>query len=287
MASKVLLCAVSMGECSAVVLNYAVCLAQAQTRCLRVMHVFKPGQVETQAGQLQDYFRRVVPAERRAGLMCEFMAEAGDVAEQIAQAAQERDVEFVVIGYRGAPALGPHRVDEVAARAGKPVLGVPASLDPARIAANNGRWGSIVYAAGLAGEGSPAHSLARSLAEASGARLVVVHVVQDLPSSFALPDAFPASSYRDAALEEASGRLDAAFGGAAGAAPLVVRGGDACAEIARLAKRVAAELVIVGFHRDSPHLTGSLLDRLLARGDCAVLAVPHLAARAAAGGPRV
>ncbi len=292
---NVVLCAVSMAADSAAVLDFAAGLACMHGARLRIMHVFKPDEAETQARAMQDYFRDVVAADKRAGLTCEFVAGTGDVLDQVAQAAQESDVDLIVMGFRAGAALGPHRLDEVAARVGKPVLGVPAACRGAQNGAPgesgaeqpSAHFHSIVLATGLADQPTPALPLATRLAEASGARLTVVHAVPNLPDSLAVPEGFPASSYRDVALQDAAGRIDAAFGNVAGGARLTVCSGEASEEIARVAARERAELVIIGFHADNPHLTGSMLDRLLARLDCPVIAVPHTEAQratAVAGG---
>lgn len=291
MTFNVVLCAVSMAEGSPAVLNYAASLACSHGARLRVMHVFKPGEEETQACAMQGYFRKVVDPDKQAGLLCEFVAGTGDVADQVAQAAQESDVDLVVMGFRAGAALGAHRLDEVAARVGKPVLGVPAARrghsdgGPAesRPESPSAHWHSIVLATGLADQPTPALPLATRLAEATGARLTVIHAVPDLPDSLVVPADFAALSYRDVALQDAAGRFDAAFGNAAGGARLTVCSGEASEEIARVAARERADLVIVGFHADHPHLTGSMLDRLLACLDCPVIAVPHTQAAQAAG----
>lgn len=121
--------------------------------------------------------------------------------------------------------------------------------------------------------------LAREMAEAHGARLVLLNVIEQVPGYVAaqLPKTF-----HDSALAEAKARLDdlAARHGLAGSAEIVVRDGHPSTQILEYARTAGADMIVITSH--DPGLTdyflGSVAARVVRHAHCSVLVV-----RAAAG----
>lgn len=276
MALNTILCPVNLSPSSNAVLTYASFFAHGMHARLRILHVMGAGApLSTARTLLQQSYEQCVPAEIQQSLEVETVTLTGDVAEQIAAATEDSSVDIVVMGFRRRPPLPRHLLDRVLDQVRKPVLALPdaATAPPAG-------WKAIVAATGLDAESSATHALAGALAEMAGAKLTVVHVIQDLPPAIMTPEAFPLPSYRDFALEEASRELDHAFPSpTARPAGLILCGGDISSEVVRVAEREHADLLIVGFHAGKRRLFGTIADRVLNHAHCPVLAVPHVVER--------
>ena len=272
MAWNTILCPVGLSPSSRAVLTYASFLAYGMRARLRILYVMETGgPLTTARTAVEEMCEACVPSQIREDLAMEPVAIAGDVAEQIAAAAEDLAVDMIAMGFGRRSHLAAHWLDRVLARVRKPVLAVPDApeLKPSG-------WKNIVAATGLDADSSSTHGIAGAMAEISGAHLTVVHVIEDLPPAVMTPEAFPLPSYRDFALEEATRELDQAFPTPTSrAAGLVLCGGNVSSEILRVAEREQADLLIVGFHAGRRHLFGTIADRVLHHSHCPVLAVPH------------
>jgi nucleotide-binding universal stress UspA family protein len=134
----------------------------------------------------------------------------------------------------------------------------------------------IVVPTDFSGCADDAWALARRLATASGAELILVHVLVETPLLFTTDhtrDVFAAA--REWVARALAERVEAA-----GAAGLRVRSelrtGRPHAEIVALATDVKADLVVIGTHgRDGLNraLLGSVADRVVHHAPCPVLTV--------------
>lgn len=276
------LCPVSLLPSSVARLRYAASLARIHHARLRIFHVLDPvGRPPTGTNGLTEARELVearyiesVPLEGRTAIEREVAVAEGDMAEQVAAASEDQRVDLIVMGFQQVEQQwAVHALDKVLRRVRKPVLALPTSAQAA-----TPDWRRILLATDLAAESATTQAAAVAMAELSGATLMVLHVVEELPAA-TTPEAFSQPPYRDIALEEAARRLDSAFDTMpCRPAEMVVCGGDLSGEIVRVAEREAADLLVVGFRSAGHHLTGTLASRLLNRIGCPVMAVPHTAA---------
>lgn len=291
-----LLCPVSLSPNSRNILRAAGFLAQRSGARLRILHVVDPRLeravahlsafedlgLDVSAHRAAEYrFEEAVPLPLRSSIRWEAVLAEGDVGEQIAKAAEDPCVDLILMGFQQARLPGAvHWLDRVLRQARKPVLAVPTTV-PAALAAS---WRHIILATDLGSGSEATQATARALAKMSGADLTVALVVEDLPPPVMGPEVLPVPDYRDFALKEAKRQLDQVFGPVwPEASRVVLRGSDPGREIARLAREEVADLIVVGYQADRPHLLGSVADRLLNQSVCAVLVVPHTGSVSLAG----
>jgi universal stress protein A len=139
---------------------------------------------------------------------------------------------------------------------------------------------SVLCPTDLSPDSSKALDLAASLCGATGAELTVVHVhPRELPMAAEFSYLSP-PPLEEVERAEIAAKLDAL------AAPVRATGvrartrvleGDPAFEVARLARALEADLVVVGFHSEARlrHLLmGSTAEELVRRAGCPVLVVP-------------
>lgn len=286
---NIILCPISLLPSSMALLQYAARLAHHQQARLRILHVTDSDNCSappTQSSTIADHhgtlrerveagYVQAVPADVRMAIQHEVVVVEGDIAEQLGLAAEDHRVDLIVMGFQttGQPWVS-HKLDRVLRRVSKPVLAVPDSMH----AASPG-WRRILVATDLAPEAAGTHAAALALADMTGASVMVVHVIEEMPAGQDVPLALGTTEHRDIALQEAAQRLDSVFQSLPGQlVEMVVTGGDPSSEIARVAQREAADLLVVGFRPSGHHLMGTAAGRLLNRLPCPVLAVPHAGA---------
>jgi nucleotide-binding universal stress UspA family protein len=124
------------------------------------------------------------------------------------------------------------------------------------------------------GAADPALELARETAEAHGARLVLLNVLEQVPGFIAsqLP-----KSFHENALAEARARLEemAARHKVAGGAEIAVREGHPPTEILEYAQEAGADLIVIASHDPGPadFFLGSVAARVVRHAHCSVLVV--------------
>lgn len=291
-----ILCPVGLTENSAALLEYCFTVASRLGARVCVLHVtaksVSPGTPASRVTPTNpDAWLRDACARATASLAVpapafDIAVRDGDVDEQIIATGREYAANVTVIGFRpGAPLGGSHHAERVAGHGAIPVLAIPAGLThlsgpvtsaaPGPSAAPLGAWRTVLVATALRSQSPMTHEIAQACAQASGARLIVVHVSSGFPVIPAAPEAFLSPDFRDFALEEAARQLDAAFSPLPPATELFVGAGSVDDEIERIAEREAADLVVVGLRSGGRRLARTLAIRLLEHARCPVLLVPH------------
>lgn len=139
----------------------------------------------------------------------------------------------------------------------------------------------IVHPTDFSPASSPAFKKALELAKDNGATLVLVHVLTTLPI---VGDGFIAPATVDEMLRAQRAQADQGIGRlvkrarAAGvrAASVIVDTGSIADQIARVAKRQAADLIVMGTHGHgilARALLGSVAERVINRASCPVMTI--------------
>jgi nucleotide-binding universal stress UspA family protein len=201
-------------------------------------------------------------------------------ANAILDYAAENEVDLVVMGTHGRRGLRRLLLgsvtEEVVRLAPCPVLTVPERGD----GASPGHVERIVVPVDFSEHAELALSYAMHLAEAYGAQLDVLHVVDEVVYPDFYPPIVPSGGsiteeLRDQALQKMKGLLSA-FEGAEAKAAVHVRAGRAAPEIADFAEDQAADLLVIASHGltgISHVLLGSVTEMLIRRAPCPVLTV--------------
>lgn len=202
----------------------------------------------------------------------------GDVARELARAAEEAGADLLVLGHRGTTRLqrlllgGSARgalrlapMDTLVVRGAAPPPGVPAVRH-------------AVVATDFQEPSLRAVDRARSLAKAHGARLTLAHVAEPSVWYEAVQSAPPeARAGREAHEREARARLERLdLERLDGRAERVLLRGKPSVEIPAFAQRVDADLVVIGAHGRGlvdRALLGSHAEAIVERAPCSVLLV--------------
>lgn len=200
-------------------------------------------------------------------------------APTIVEHAEERGADLIVLGTHGRRGLRRMLLgsvaEEVVRTSERPVLTVPHRSEdrPA------GRIGSILVPVDFSEHAAAALSHARHLADAAGARLDVLHVLE----STAYPDAYLAlgspSPAEGASPDAVRGELERMVTAAPGPEvplELHVAAGRPAAEIATFAEDRDTDLLVIASHGLTGLervLLGSVTERVIRRSSCPVLTV--------------
>jgi universal stress protein A len=151
---------------------------------------------------------------------------------------------------------------------------------------------SVLCPTDLSPDGAKALSLAAALCGATGAELTLVHVhPREMPMAAEFSYLSP-PPLDDVERAEVGAKLEALAAPARATgvrARIRVLEGDPAFEVARLAREIEADLVVVGFHSEARlrHLLmGSTAEELVRRAGCPVLVVPAKAAARGGGAKR-
>jgi nucleotide-binding universal stress UspA family protein len=261
------LCAVDLTDLSACAAGFAATLARATGAPVTLLHAAERGEAETGSGRLAELARPLL----EGGLVVHTAVVAGDPATVIVQRANALLASAIVMGTHGGRGVARLMLGSVAEnvlhRAGRPV----ATLRGPGHA--GGPLRRIVCGSDL--EDSAPLRYAAALARLSGAELLVVHAVRDLPEEGG--HGLVPSSYGPALLEEARRSLDRAFAllevssSSPGRFTTRVVPGSPSRALLRIAGETSADLLVVGIH---PHVLGSTTHPVVRGASCPVLTVP-------------
>lgn len=119
-------------------------------------------------------------------------------------------------------------------------------------------------------------TLARELAEAHGAKLVLLHVVEQVPT-YAMANLPPEFRGRASKVAKEALQAVAAQHGLDGKAELAVREGRPSTEILAYAGAAGVDMIVLGSHDPgaTDYLLGSVAARVVRHAHCSVLVVRH------------
>lgn len=124
------------------------------------------------------------------------------------------------------------------------------------------------------GAGAAALVLARDLAEKYGSKLILLHVLEDIPGF--VKAQLPAGVHAKA-LEDAMAGLNdfAKAQGLAGTAEVLLREGGPAAEILQFAEEAGTDMIVIASHDPgvADYLLGSVAGRVVRHAHCSVLVV--------------
>jgi nucleotide-binding universal stress UspA family protein len=290
-----ILCAVDFSEIAQRALAHAVALARQHSAALTVLHVVAPP-VPLGAGPLDRTLDRVRPpafdlgarerwaddvrrfAERFPGARPEIAVAEGVVHAEILAAADRTAAGLLCLGTHGRSGferwvLG-SVADRILRKAAVPVLTVAPRCAPPPA----GGYARVLCPVDLCGDSRALLDRAAALASAPGARLTLLHCVEDLPENETelRRAGFELRPYRRYREEQARTRL-AELGAAQPdrqALEVVVAAGRAWRAIVDQAAESRAELIVMGAQGiPGPPRLGSNTDRVVREAGCPVLTV--------------
>ncbi|MDH3233293.1 MAG: universal stress protein [Alphaproteobacteria bacterium] len=125
--------------------------------------------------------------------------------------------------------------------------------------------------------GAAALGLARDLAEKYGSKLILLHVLEEVPGfvKAQLPAGIHAKALEDAA---AGINAFAAKHGLAGTAEVLLREGNPSVQILELAKKISADMIVIASHDPgvADYFLGSVAARVVRHAHCSVLVARKL-----------
>jgi nucleotide-binding universal stress UspA family protein len=268
MGAAPILCAVDLTPLADCTVRFAAVFARVTDAPVTLLHATEHGDTaESSATRLATLFGTLTGA----GLAVRTESAAGDPADAIVRRAAALSASAIVMGTHGGRGLERLMLGSVAEsvlhRAGRPVatLRGPGHAD--------GPIRRIVCGADL--EDSAPLLYAAGLARQTGAELVVVHAVQDLPEKGGR--GLVPSSYGPALLDEASTRLHEAVAvldrppaSSPDSVRMLVVSGPASHALLKTAEETSADLLVVGIR---PHILGSTTHPVVRGATCPVLTV--------------
>ncbi len=271
------LCPTDFSTFSERALRYGTIFAKWFGADATVLHVdhFKGADREALQERLEEF---AAPA-RAAAVEVKTKLIEGDVVPTILAEARHLPDALLVLGTHGHGGfenlvLG-SVTEKVLRKSPIPVLTVP--RDPERSPGNSLPFGTILCPVDFSTSSRAAVALAASLAAATGASLVVVHVMRELPVTDAPETAhFNVPEYRRVLEKEARDRLKALVQEAAAgrAVDMRILSGKPYRRILHLAHEVAADLVVMGVQGRSAAdllLFGSTAHHVVRAAPCPVL----------------
>jgi nucleotide-binding universal stress UspA family protein len=291
MTRPIIICAVDRSDVADPTLARAVALATWREADLHVLHVLprdmNPVPDPSVDESARTWLEALVLQSPPSSIRIRTDLFRGDPATVIVAAAREQGAALIVLGRRPRRRLRPRFRGSVARAVARAAV-CPVLVSPA---VEDGRPGNatvhreIVCAVDFSPASGAALHQALTLAQESGGRLHVIHVLDHLPSEL-LPSggrAFRFAEEHEAIAASAWARLRAAVPAEALYWCEVrehVVGGIPSRAVSRLAADVKADLLVVGVMPRNivdEVVSGATLPALLRRADCSVLAVPAAA----------
>lgn len=294
---RTVLCPTDFSEFSRRAIEHAVAVARWNEAKLMLLHVYPfllplggdapylpsglPLDAETRARLLRDLETAAEPA-RAAGLKPELLLIEGDPSEEILRQARTLPADLIVMGTHGRRGFERWMLGSVADRvvhkARCAVLTVPrppegAHPTPGRL------YERILCPVELSGSEAILET-AFSIAHSAGARLTLLHVLEDLPQHEAAARLahLEWASFLEGLEQDARRRLRTAASQSAGSGQVdgVVATGKPYREILKLADTSGASLIVMGIHGRDPLerlFFGSTTLHVLRQAGCPVLTV--------------
>jgi len=259
-----LLCAVDLTALAEITVRFAGAFARLTDAPVTLFHARERGDAADAAARLDALARGLAGT----GLAVRTESAEGDPADSIVRRAAALGASAIVMGTHGGRGMERLMLGSVAEsvlhRAGRPVATLRGSWHA------DGPIRRIVCGADL--EDRAPLLFAAALARRSGAELLVVHAVKDLPEEGG--HGLVPASYGPALLEEARrnvGRAIASLDASPRRVSTRVVPGSPSRALVRIAEEVSADLLVVGVHR---HVLGSTTHPIVRGAHCPVLTIP-------------
>jgi nucleotide-binding universal stress UspA family protein len=289
-----ILCPIDFSEASAGALRHAAAVASHFATRLIVLTVEDPLLTEAVdlgtgviwsadecKGEMEKFAGRTFGADSSTLTMMEYEVAVGKPATEILRVSRERSCELIVMSTHGLTGMRKlffgSTTERVLRETNKPVLVTPPH-DPGsgRLADIKGLIKRIVVPVDLSPFSLHQTQIARSVAEAVGVPLILVHAIEPLKSRLAARlQVAGIDADRRAVAEDGLADLIATVPRRLHPEALVVYG-DPAEELAKVVRDRQAGLVIVGLHGSpmlGPHM-GSVTYRLLCLSPTLTLALP-------------
>ena len=284
------LCPVDFSKESQHALGCAIALGRRYKCSITGLHVYPvavfpdvpgyptlmPGSPDVDA--LQGELRAFLAPATSAGIVVEALVEGGDAARKIVERAHAMPADLVVMGTHGLSgferfALG-SVTEKVLRKAVPPVLTVPPSAPWAADVV----FKKILCAVDFSPSSRAGLRLAASLAKDTGARLVIVHVLEALPDERAvIAQPLSVAGYWRERESEARRQLEALVpADLAAPAETLLRHGKPYVEVLAAATEGHADLIVLGIHARNAldiAILGSTTNQVVRRASCPVLTV--------------
>jgi nucleotide-binding universal stress UspA family protein len=295
---RTVLCPTDFSEFSRRAVEHAVAFARWNEAKLMLLHVYPfllplggdapyfpsglPLDAETRARLLRDLETAAEPA-RAAGLRPELLLIEGDPSEEILRQARTLTADLIVMGTHGRRGFDRWMLGSVADRvvhkARCAVLTVP--RPPEGTHPTPGRLYDRILCPVELSSSETILETAFSIAHSAGARLTLLHVLEDLPQNEAAARLahLDWASFLEGLEQDARRRLrTAAASRTAGGGQVdeVVATGKPYREILKLAGTIGASLIVMGIHGRNPVerlFFGSTTLHVLRQAECPVLRV--------------
>jgi nucleotide-binding universal stress UspA family protein len=227
---------------------------------------------------MESQFLRDLVKHDFAGVTPQILEGEGGIQRAVSATTIAHDIDLMVVGTRGRTGLGKallgSTAEELLRHATCPVLTVGPSVRSENGASRKVK--RIVYASDFGVASVAAAPVALALAEHYGAHLTVLHVAKQLRGA----DDFDSATYEDSydrqlrslIPKETSQRLQPDY---------VVAEGAPAEKILEVAKRVNADLIVLGARRSkgfpgaATHLSSSVVHQVVAEAGCPVLTYPE------------
>ncbi len=306
LANRRILCPTDFSDFSERALEQAIALADPRETRITLLHVVPPfippaAAMPFPVGPTLDArarrtaleaLRRFGEPARAAGIDTELEVREGSIAGQVVKLAETLPADLVVMGTHGLTGFDRLMLgsvtEKVLHRVACPVLTVPRAPLPGRSLARAGKFQGILCPLDFGDPSARALHVAVALARESGARLLLVHVVEGWAENDSQDHShWTVPEYRRFLVNEARERLSIAVSAEDRALCRVeelVAAGKPYLEILRLAAERAVDLVVMGVHGRGPldvGLFGSTAQHVAREAVCPVLTV-----RCADGAPR-
>jgi nucleotide-binding universal stress UspA family protein len=286
-----ILCPVDFSESSVRAHNHAQSLARHYQAKLFLQHVVESVlpfyEYYAPANYFDEIFQRIrndareqlqnfAKSHSRNGVQPECLVHEGAVADSILSFAEAEKVDLIVMGTHGLKgvdrAILGSVADKVLRKAHCPVLVIP-ETGP-HVVASEGTQDSVqlqrvIFCTDFSDHSHGALEYALSAAEEYGADLILLHVLEDVPSSAHIEEAIATGTKQLAKLIPTEGLK-------AGKIETKVRIGRAYEQIIQLALEIQADLLVMAVRgRNALDLAvfGSTTYRVIQLGSCPVLAV--------------
>jgi nucleotide-binding universal stress UspA family protein len=280
---KNILCPVDLSPYSRGALSYALSIARWYDGHVTALHV-APGPLPPLSGLAElvsgtfepqsdsaDIARRFVqPASEAVGVPVAVVVREGDPADEILAYEQEATPDLIAIGIHGLSAAEKYLLgsvaDDVLRRAGAPILAVHEAQGP-DVPGGAAPFQSILAAVDFSDASLRALEQAYGLAQEAGARLVILHVVEEDRSEEECDEAERVARKRlhQVLPEEAMLWCDP---------QLVVTHGPVDKAIGRIAEEWGVGLVVLGAEGQRAGGFGAHVEGVLNQAQCPVLVVP-------------
>jgi nucleotide-binding universal stress UspA family protein len=284
---KHILVTTDFSEPSRSALRQAAAIARLHGSDLLVLHVVSPepflNSLEPASWQhdavLQQAREDMAIAEKEtiADIHHEYLVETGSLHAVVKQMVKDRDISLIVVGTHGRAGVRKFVLGSVAEQiyrvAECPVMTIGPDIEPKLL--THGRFESVLFATDFSAGSKHALRYALGFAQESGARLTMVHVLEE----GSMAAMYLHEQYAKSAKERLQDMVPVQMN-LARPAEIEVASGYAVEEILRLSRKNDADLIVMGVQKSagigarvSAHLPWTIASTVVCHAKCPVLTV--------------